>query len=31
MPAELRARLTGYFEPHNRELFELLGETYDWV
>jgi len=31
MPAELRARLAAYFEPHNRELFELLGEKYDWT
>jgi len=30
MPVELRARLATYFEPHNRELFELLGEKYDW-
>ncbi len=27
---ELRARLEAHFEPHNRELFELLGQKY-WV
>lgn len=30
MPEELRTRLTRYFEPHNRELFQWLGEEYDW-
>jgi sulfotransferase family protein len=31
MPAELRARLVAYFEPHNRELFRWLGEEFDWA
>lgn len=31
MPAELRARLMTYFEPHNRELFRWLGEEFDWA
>jgi hypothetical protein len=31
MPAELRARLCGYFEPHNRELYQWLGEEFDWA
>jgi hypothetical protein len=31
MPAELRARLAAHFEPHNQELFDLLGEKYDWA
>jgi hypothetical protein len=30
MPADLRARLAAYFEPHNRELYRWLGEEYDW-
>jgi hypothetical protein len=30
MPPELRARLARYFEPYNRELFQFLGEEYDW-
>ena len=30
MPPELRARLATYFEPHNRELFQWLGEEFDW-
>jgi hypothetical protein len=30
MAPELRARLAAYFEPHNRALYEWLGETYDW-
>jgi hypothetical protein len=30
MPKELRARLADYFEPHNRELFQWLGEEFDW-
>jgi hypothetical protein len=28
---ELRAKLARYFEPHNRELFQFLGEEYDWT
>jgi hypothetical protein len=31
MPPELRARLAAYFEPHNRELYQWLGEEYDWA
>jgi hypothetical protein len=30
MPEELRVRLAAYFEPHNRELFQFLGEEFDW-
>jgi hypothetical protein len=30
MPPELKARLTAYFRPHNRELFDWLGQEYDW-
>jgi hypothetical protein len=31
MPEPLRRRLTAYFEPYNRELYQLLGEAYDWT
>jgi hypothetical protein len=31
IPPALRARLTAYFEPHNRELYRWLGEEYDWA
>jgi hypothetical protein len=31
MTEELRARLTRFFEPHNRALYDWLGEEYDWV
>lgn len=31
LPDELRARLVARFEPHNRELFGWLGETFDWA
>jgi hypothetical protein len=31
MPPELRTRLARYFEPYNRELFQFLGEEYDWT
>jgi hypothetical protein len=31
MPPELRAKLAKYFEPYNRELFEWLGEEFDWA
>jgi hypothetical protein len=31
MPPELRTRLARYFEPYNRQLFQLLGEEYDWT
>lgn len=27
---ELRARLAAYFEPHNRRLYQWLGEEFDW-
>lgn len=30
MPAEVRTRLTTYFEPYNRELYRWLGEEFDW-
>jgi Sulfotransferase domain len=30
MPEELRTTLATYFEPHNRELFEFLGQEFDW-
>lgn len=30
MPEELRAKLVTYFAPHNCELFQWLGEHYDW-
>lgn len=31
MPAELRTRLAAYFEPYNRELYQWLGEDFDWT
>jgi sulfotransferase family protein len=31
MPAELRARLVAYFEPHNRKLYQWLGEEFNWA
>jgi LPS sulfotransferase NodH len=31
MPAGVRTRLVEYFEPHNRELYEWLGEEFDWA
>jgi Sulfotransferase domain len=31
MPAELRSRLTAYFEPYNRELYQWLGRKFDWT
>jgi hypothetical protein len=31
MPQELRVRLASYFEPHNRALFQFLGEEFDWT
>ena len=30
MSAATRARLDGYFEPHNRRLYEYLGEDFGW-
>jgi hypothetical protein len=30
MQPETRARLMDYFAPHNRRLFELLGEDFGW-
>lgn len=30
MPEELRSKLSAYFEPRNRELFQWLGEEFDW-
>jgi hypothetical protein len=30
MRPETRARLSAYFAPHNRQLFELLGEDFGW-
>lgn len=30
MPEALRTRLARYFEPYNRELFDFLGEEFDW-
>jgi hypothetical protein len=30
MSPELREKLVAYFEPYNRELFQFLGEEYDW-
>lgn len=30
MSPELRARLATYFEPYNRELYQWLGEEFDW-
>ncbi|MFL5495520.1 MAG: sulfotransferase domain-containing protein [Gemmatimonadales bacterium] len=31
MSPDLRARLVSYFEPYNRELFQWLGEEFDWT
>lgn len=30
MNPETRARLVAYFQPHNAELYELLGRRFDW-
>jgi hypothetical protein len=30
IPAEVRILLAAYFEPHNRELYQWLGQEYDW-
>lgn len=31
LPAGLRARLAGYFEPCNRELYQWLGQDFGWA
>lgn len=31
MPAHVRARLEAYFEPHNRALYQWLGEDFGWT
>jgi hypothetical protein len=31
IPGDLRSRLVAYFEPYNRELYEWLGEDFDWA
>jgi hypothetical protein len=31
MPDELRNKLATYFEPYNRELYQWLGEEFDWT
>ncbi|HEX3276144.1 MAG TPA: sulfotransferase domain-containing protein [Gemmatimonadales bacterium] len=31
LPPALRERLTAFFAPHNRRLFDWLGEEYDWA
>jgi hypothetical protein len=31
VPPDLRSRLRAYFEPYNRELYEWLGEEFDWA
>ncbi len=31
MPVDLRAKLSAYFEPYNRELYQWLGEEFDWT
>jgi Sulfotransferase domain len=31
LPSELRAILAAHFEPHNRELYQWLGEEFDWT
>jgi hypothetical protein len=31
MAPELRRRLVTYFEPHNRELYDWLGQELDWA
>ncbi|HET6796257.1 MAG TPA: sulfotransferase domain-containing protein [Gemmatimonadales bacterium] len=30
LPPELRARLSSYFEPYNRELYRWMGKEFDW-
>jgi hypothetical protein len=31
MPVDLRPKLSAYFEPYNRELYQWLGEEFDWT
>jgi sulfotransferase family protein len=31
LPGPLRTRLAEYFEPHNRRLYQWLGQEYDWA
>ena len=31
MPAGLRASLAAHFEPYNRQLYQWLGQEYDWT
>jgi len=31
MSADLRTRLAYYFEPYNRELYQWLGQEFDWT
>jgi hypothetical protein len=31
MPPDVRKRLATYFEPYNRELYQWLGEEFDWT
>ncbi len=31
IPVELRRRLTAYFAPYNRELFQWLDQEFDWT
>jgi hypothetical protein len=31
IPTDTRQRLVEYFEPHNRELYQWLGQEFDWA
>jgi hypothetical protein len=31
IPVELRSRLVTYFEPYNHELYQWLGQEFDWA
>jgi hypothetical protein len=31
IPDQLRTRLAAYFEPHNHDLYQWLGEKFDWT
>jgi hypothetical protein len=31
MPEALHARLSEYYKPHNRELYQWLGQEFDWA